>query len=175
MLYRYFFPFTHRQRDISHFLIEAFPLGGPPGGASGRHGFQVTFNVDPTGDTTARGLRPNRRRSANGGSLQGDNGGTERGVSGRVANSKSGRNIGKPFDWILQNLGTCQDMRKSYFYGHLKGYLWVLHTSYRQEMVCKGEPFWKLWSSLVLWCLKWYNVPRSKPLPVGPVGIMHEN
>ena len=72
MLYKYFFPCTHHKRNIFHFLIVAFPLGGPPARTSGRQnhwdtpGFQVKFDVDPTGDATARGLRPNRRSSGQG-------------------------------------------------------------------------------------------------------------
>ena len=69
MLYKYFFPCIHHKRNIFHFLIVAFPLGGPPSRTSGRQshwgtpGFQVRFNVDPTGDAKSRGLRPNRRSS----------------------------------------------------------------------------------------------------------------
>ena len=96
MLYRYFFPFTHHKRNIFHFLIVAFPLGGPPARTSGHQShrghlmgsklgstltqretqrledfdptgeapgakatgiltrFQVTFHVDPAGDTCSR-------------------------------------------------------------------------------------------------------------------------
>ena len=73
MLYKYFFPCTHHKRNIFHFLIVAFPLGGPPARTSGRQnhwdtpGFQVRLgstssqremqrleDFDPTGEAPGR-------------------------------------------------------------------------------------------------------------------------
>ena len=66
------FPFNHHKRNIFHFLIVAFPLGDPLAGVPGAKAtgtlneFQLRLHIDPTGDATARGLRPNMGSSGRG-------------------------------------------------------------------------------------------------------------